>query len=159
MFIILICYKQNYDWLSIIIKSYLEMYSIFHSRSQHLENLMCLYNRHFWMWPHWTNWKLNQRSNWNSVNIKHIKLSHGKKVTNLFLPLFVLELRLNLCLQQQLKVLPLASCNWKLLEIKLYSWNKITTTWIQISHQNWNGFFSNASQNRRNGFDAKVGLM
>ena len=27
----------------------------------------------------------------------------------------------------------------------LYSCNKITTTWIQISHQNWNGFFSNAS--------------
>ena len=26
-----------------------------------------------------------------------------------------------------------------------YSCNKITTTWIQISRQNWNGFFSNAS--------------
>ena len=28
---------------------------------------------------------------------------------------------------------------------KRYSCNKITKTWIQISHQNWNGFFSNAS--------------
>ena len=27
-----------------------------------------------------------------------------------------------------------------------YSCNKITTTWIQISRQNWNGFYSNASQ-------------
>ena len=26
-----------------------------------------------------------------------------------------------------------------------YSCNKITTTWIQIFRQNWNGFFSNAS--------------
>ena len=26
-----------------------------------------------------------------------------------------------------------------------YSSNKVTTTWIQISRQNWNGFFSNAS--------------
>ena len=26
-----------------------------------------------------------------------------------------------------------------------YSWNKITTTWIQIFHQNWNSFYSNAS--------------
>ena len=26
-----------------------------------------------------------------------------------------------------------------------YSCNKITTTWIQISRQNWNGVFSNAS--------------
>ena len=26
-----------------------------------------------------------------------------------------------------------------------YSCNKINTTWIQISRQNWNGFFSNAS--------------
>ena len=28
---------------------------------------------------------------------------------------------------------------------QVYSCNKITTTWIQIYHQNWNGFFSNAS--------------
>ena len=27
----------------------------------------------------------------------------------------------------------------------IYSCNKINTTWIQISRQNWNGFFSNAS--------------
>ena len=27
----------------------------------------------------------------------------------------------------------------------IYSCNKTTTTWIQISSQNWNGFFSNAS--------------
>ena len=26
-----------------------------------------------------------------------------------------------------------------------YSCNKIKSTWIQISHQNWNGFFSNIS--------------
>ena len=29
------------------------------------------------------------------------------------------------------------------------SCNKITTTWIQISRQNWNGFFSNASHQIR----------
>ena len=29
--------------------------------------------------------------------------------------------------------------------VSTYSCNKITTTWIQISRQNWNGFFSNAS--------------
>ena len=27
----------------------------------------------------------------------------------------------------------------------MYSYNKIITTWIQISRQNWNGLFSNAS--------------
>jgi hypothetical protein len=64
--------------VSISTKSYLEKYNIFHLRSQHSENLMCLHNHHFWMWPHWTNWKLNQRSNWNSVNIKRIKLSIEK---------------------------------------------------------------------------------
>ena len=32
-----------------------------------------------------------------------------------------------------------------LLAIRLYSCNKITTTWIQIFRQNWNGFFSNIS--------------
>ena len=33
---------------------------------------------------------------------------------------------------------------WLKLSTKLcYSYNKITTTWIQISRQNWNGFFSN----------------
>ena len=60
-------------------KSYLEKYNIFHLRSQHSENLMCLHNRHFWMWPHWTNWKLNQRSNWNSENIKQLSNYHMKK--------------------------------------------------------------------------------
>ena len=29
--------------------------------------------------------------------------------------------------------------------LKMYSSNKITKTWIQISCQNWNGFFSNIS--------------
>ena len=34
---------------------------------------------------------------------------------------------------------------WKLEDFRKYSCNNITTTWIQISRQNWNGFFSNAS--------------
>ena len=31
------------------------------------------------------------------------------------------------------------------LQFESYSCNKITTTWIQISRQNWNGFFSKGS--------------
>ena len=33
-----------------------------------------------------------------------------------------------------------------------YSCNKIITTWIQISHQNWNYFFSNTSHQNSNNF-------
>ena len=35
-------------------------------------------------------------------------------------------------------------CKWK----NSYCCNKITTNWIQISCQNWNGFFSNISHQR-----------
>ena len=34
---------------------------------------------------------------------------------------------------------------WWLGYASTYSCNKITATWIQISRQNWNGFFSNAT--------------
>ena len=30
-------------------------------------------------------------------------------------------------------------------QLYAYNCNKITRTWIQISRQNWNGFFSNAN--------------
>ena len=39
---------------------------------------------------------------------------------------------------------PVCDTNGRHNQVIFYSCIKITTTWIQISHQNWDGFFSNA---------------
>ena len=36
-------------------------------------------------------------------------------------------------------------CDKIWIKLQSYSCNKVTKTWIQISRQNWNGFFSNIS--------------
>ena len=56
----------------------------------------------------------------------------------------IMYVRFDIVIWQYFDGIPWKRCIERPWLQQLYSCNRITTTWIQISRQNWNGFFSNA---------------